>query len=96
MRDNWRTSTLYNLTYCLTKKSKSYEEIFDFFECRADGIDTDAGAYIKTVEIVPDNAPTAIENVVKEVEGSQKVMQNGILYIIRDGKVYNAQGTQVK
>lgn len=58
--------------------------------------DTDAGAYIKTVEIVPDNAPTAIENVVKEVEGSQKVMQNGILYIIRDGKVYNAQGTQVK
>ncbi len=58
--------------------------------------DTDAGAYIKTVEIVPDNAPTAIENVAKEVEGSQKVMQNGILYIIRDGKVYNAQGTQVK
>ena len=55
-----------------------------------------AGAYIQAVEIVPNNAPSAIENVAKTVEGTQKIMQNGIMYIIRDGKAYNAQGTQVK
>ena len=58
--------------------------------------DENAGAYIQALKIVPANAPTAIENVVKTVEGTQKIMQNGIMYIIRDGKAYNAQGTQVK
>ena len=55
-----------------------------------------AGAYIQAVEIVPNNAPSAIENVAKTVEGTQKIMLNGQLLILRDGKAYNAQGTQVK
>ena len=55
-----------------------------------------AGACIQAIQIVPANAPTAIENAVKEAEGTQKMMHNGIMYIIRDGKLYNAQGTQVK
>jgi hypothetical protein len=53
-------------------------------------------ACIQAIQIVPDDAPTAIENAVKETAGTQKVMLNGIMYIIRDGKAYNAQGTQVK
>ena len=55
-----------------------------------------AGACIQAIQIVPANAPTAIENAVKEAEGTQKMMHNGIMYIIRDGKLYNAQGIRVK
>ena len=53
-------------------------------------------ACIQAIQIVPDDAPTAIENAVKETAGTQKVMLNGIMYIIREGKAYNAQGTLVK
>jgi len=40
-------------------------------------------------------APEGIENVVL-TEKAQKVMVDGVMYIIRDNKMYNAQGTQVR
>ena len=58
-----------------------------------------AGAYIQAVIIQPANAPgyaTSIENVVNEKAGTQKVLLNGQLMIIRDGKAFNAQGAQVQ
>lgn len=55
-----------------------------------------AGACIQAVKIVPANAPASIENTVMQTQGTQKVMHNGIMYIIRDGKAYNAQGVRVK
>lgn len=58
-----------------------------------------AGAYIQAVIIQPANAPgypTSIENVVNEKAGTQKVLLNGQLLIIRDGKAFNAQGAQVQ
>ena len=40
--------------------------------------------------------PTDIENVQTSDDKVQKLMQNGQLFIIRDGKMYNAQGQLVK
>lgn len=40
-------------------------------------------------------APEGIENVVL-TEQAQKVMVDGVVYIVRDGKMYNAIGTQVR
>ncbi len=41
------------------------------------------------------DAPTDVEIVERNTENG-KVIENGILYIIRDGKRYNAQGVEVK
>lgn len=56
-----------------------------------------AGAFISAVKIIPENAPDAID-VVKAAKslGDGKYLQNGQLYIVRDGRVYNAQGIEVK
>lgn len=40
--------------------------------------------------------PTDVENVSGEQVESTKVMRNGIMYIIRNGKVFNAQGKAVE
>lgn len=58
--------------------------------------DPSAGAYIKAIKITPKNAATALEQILPTVEGTQKIMLNGQLFIIRDGKAFNANGTQVK
>lgn len=44
-------------------------------------------------------APTsgqAIDNIQVEGDQPQKIMMDGILYIVRDGKIYNALGAEVK
>ena len=58
--------------------------------------DPSAGAYIKAIKITPKNATTALEQILPTVEGTQKIMLNGQLFIIRDGKAFNANGVQVK
>jgi len=55
-----------------------------------------AGAFIKALKIVPANAPTGIEEIIPTVEGTQKIMLNGQIFIIRDGKAFNATGAQVR
>jgi len=40
--------------------------------------------------------PTGIEDIISDAEGTQKVIMNGQLYILRDGKMYNAQGQLMK
>ena len=40
--------------------------------------------------------PTGIENIQGDEVQSAKIMHNGILYILHNGKVYNAQGANVK
>ena len=49
-----------------------------------------AGAQLKLLE-----KAQGIENIVL-TEKAQKVMVDGVLYIVRDTKMYNAQGTQVR
>lgn len=58
-----------------------------------------AGAYIQAVTIQPANAPlqpTAIDQVATPSNGSEKILRNGQLLILRDGKIFNAQGAQVR
>ena len=55
-----------------------------------------AGAYIQAVKIVPENAPVGFENVQSDDVQSTKFIRDGQLIIIRDGKMYNATGVEVK
>lgn len=41
------------------------------------------------------NQATGIEDASANFGGSEKIIENGVLYILRDGKKYNAQGQQV-
>ncbi len=41
------------------------------------------------------DAPTSVDTIEQEVVNG-KIIENGVLYIIRDGKRYNAQGVEVK
>ena len=41
-------------------------------------------------------SPTGIENTSAKVGGSEKILENGVLYIIKNGAKYNAQGQMVK
>lgn len=42
------------------------------------------------------NAPTEIDAISSQPSGSGKVIRNGILYILHNGKVFNAQGAVMK
>ena len=61
-----------------------------------------AGAYVQSVMILPNEAPgastdtTAIDILEANQGENGKVMMNGQLYIIREGRVFNAAGAQVK
>ncbi|MBR1922787.1 MAG: leucine-rich repeat protein [Paludibacteraceae bacterium] len=46
--------------------------------------------------VIAPKVPTAIDNVSANLGGSEKRMENGILYIIKDGVKYNAQGQIIK
>ena len=55
------------------------------------------GLVIKELKITPAKAPQGIENIqVDELENGSKMLIDGQLYIIREGRVFNASGTQVK
>jgi len=54
-------------------------------------------SYDVPVHIVYDGTPTGLENVeVENINGVKKMMVDGQLVIVRDGKAFNALGAQVK
>ena len=53
-------------------------------------------SYGVEVHIVYDGTSTSVENINVNVEGGQKQLIHGQLYIVRDGKMYNIMGAQVK
>ena len=54
-------------------------------------------SYDVPIHIVYDGTPTGLENVeVENINGVKKMMVDGQLVIVRDGKVFNAMGAQVK
>ncbi len=57
-----------------------------------------AGAYIQAVKIVPDNAPTAIEQVNNQMDKceNEKILRNGQIYIRRGEHLYTVDGAQIK
>ncbi len=42
------------------------------------------------------NKTQGIEDIVVPADKAEKVLMDGMMYIIRDGKAFNAQGAQVK
>ena len=45
--------------------------------------------------LVHTEAPQGIENIVL-TEKAQKVVVDGVIYIVRDNKLFNLQGTQIR
>ena len=66
------------------------EEGYPYLEVNA------VNSYGVEVHIVFDGTATGLENINVNVEGIRKQIIDGQLVIIRDGKAYNAQGSQVK
>ena len=56
----------------------------------------DSGAYVYSIVVTPKNTPTGVEPTFSDPSGNVKVMINGILYILRDGKIFTPTGVQVK
>ena len=56
-----------------------------------------AALCIQAIKITPSGASESIEEIIQTTsEGTQKVLFDGQLYIVRDGKVFNAQGTEIR
>ena len=55
-----------------------------------------AGAYVYSIKITPKKATTGIDQVNEQNANSQKLLIDGVLYIERNGKRYDATGAQVK
>lgn len=53
-------------------------------------------AYQKTITFTTKNSTTAFEAVISSEDKATKVMRNGQLYILRDGKSYTITGAEVK
>lgn len=59
--------------------------------------DAEAHAFIQAVEILPKNAPTGIETIdVENTENGAKMLIDGQLFILREGRIFNANGIQVR
>ena len=58
--------------------------------------DPTVGAYIQAVKITPENASVAIDIIQANQGENGKIMFNGQLFIIREGRVFNAAGVQVQ
>lgn len=54
------------------------------------------GVAIKGITITPQSASTGVESIKPAAEGTHKYLNNGQLFILRDGKTYTAQGIEVK
>ena len=52
--------------------------------------------YFESDSEAPDSEPTGVENVQSDKVQSTKVLRNGMLLIEKNGKIYNAQGVEVK
>ncbi len=80
---------LANIKFKDVWKDDTYKDI----PCKWIELDySDANTYVWTTGWVP---PTAVENIVL-TENAQKVMVDGVLYIVRDNKLFSVQGIQVK
>ena len=54
-------------------------------------------AYIKAIKIVPESCLTAVEAIKADKPVSDgKYLKNGRLYIVRDGRIFDVTGIEVK
>ena len=65
-------------------------------ESEKDGVKTEYHTYeVKNGTVYHEEAPEGIENVVL-TEKAQKVMVDGVMYIVRDNKMFDVRGAQVR
>lgn len=77
----------------LTQNGMIVSELSDTYTLDlSKGITTEYGLLL--IEIY--NSPTAIDNTQTDKIQTTKIIRNGVLYILHNGKVYNAQGAMVK
>ena len=80
-------------------KLREYRAYVDMSEV---SVDQQGPAYVpgrRVLRVSNANAPssaTDIENTSAKFGGSEKILENGVLYIIKNGAKYNAQGQMVK
>ena len=77
----------------LTQNGMIVSELSDTYTLDlSKGITTEYGLLLAEIY----NSPTAIENTQTDKIQTTKIIRNGVLYILHNGKVYNAQGAMVK
>lgn len=77
----------------LTQNGMIVSELSDTYTLDlSKGITTEYGLLLTEIY----NSPTAIENTQTDKIQTTKIIRNGVLYILHNGKVYNAQGAKVK
>ena len=77
----------------LTQNGMIVSELSDTYTLDlSKGITTEYGLLLTEIY----NSPTAIENTQTDKIQTTKIIRNGVLYILHNGKVYNAQGAMVK
>ncbi len=91
MEDTWYLSTPIHFIVNGTVEVSKNEDATLHIEVNA------VNSYGVAIHVVYDGSTTSIENVnVEDVVGVKKMVQDGQLYIIRDGKAFNMMGAQVK
>ena len=53
-------------------------------------------AYEDKIVAIPDPTPTAVENVQTNEVQASKILRDGQILILKDGKMYNALGIEIK
>ena len=77
----------------LTQNGMIVSELSDTYTLDlSKGITTEYGLLLTEIY----NSPTGIENTQTDKTQTTKIIRNGVLYILHNGKVYNAQGAKVK
>lgn len=77
----------------LTQNGMIVSELSDTYTLDlSKGITTEYGLLLTEIY----NSPTGIENTQTDKIQTTKIIRNGVLYILHNGKVYNAQGAKVK
>lgn len=77
----------------LTQNGMIVSELSDTYTLDlSKGITTEYGLLLTEIY----NSPTGIENTQTDKIQTTKIIRNGVLYILHNGKVYNAQGAMVK
>ena len=56
----------------------------------------EVGAYIYSITITPKKASQGIDDVQSDQVQSTKVLMDGMIYILHDGKIFTPTGVQVK
>ena len=78
--------------YFLVGGTVTVEKVDTNIKIEVNGVNS----YDVPIHVVYDATQTAVENVSTENTNAVKVIENGILYILRNGNTYNAMGMEMK